>query len=244
MFVDNCKKAYIPGSHLTVDEQLVSFRGRAPFRVYMKSKPDRYGIKIWALVDCATLYTMNLQIYLGKLGNKPEKNQGARVVLDLVQCVPGGRGITTDNFTSKDLSCELQKRKLTLCGTLKQNKRFIPKELLPHKEKPLFSSMFSFQRDVTLVSYVPKPGKSVILLSSEHHQDSVSTEETDYKPDIILHYNSTKGSVDAVDKMAKQYSARRISNRWPMVLFGHLIDMAAINAHQLWLIKNPSAKRR
>lgn len=65
-FVSNCKKAYNPGEHLCVDEQLVPFRGKAPFRVYMKSKPDKYGLKIWALADCVTAYTVNMQAYLGK----------------------------------------------------------------------------------------------------------------------------------------------------------------------------------
>lgn len=35
MFVEHCKSSYNPNSHLTVDEQLVSFRGRCPFIVYM-----------------------------------------------------------------------------------------------------------------------------------------------------------------------------------------------------------------
>lgn len=65
-FVNNCKRAYNPGQHLCVDEQLVPFRGKAPFRVYMKSKPDKYGLKIWALADCCTAYTVNMQAYLGK----------------------------------------------------------------------------------------------------------------------------------------------------------------------------------
>ncbi|XP_051566192.1 uncharacterized protein LOC127447964 isoform X1 [Myxocyprinus asiaticus] len=36
-----------PGPEVTVDEQLVPFRGRCPFRQYMPSKPAKYGIKIW-----------------------------------------------------------------------------------------------------------------------------------------------------------------------------------------------------
>ena len=46
LFNDNCLQNYSPGSHITVDERLVRFRGRCPFRVYMKSKPGRYGIKL------------------------------------------------------------------------------------------------------------------------------------------------------------------------------------------------------
>ena len=70
IFTSNCKKSLYPGDHLCVDEQLVPFRGKAPFRVYMKSKPDKYGIKIWALVDCTTSYIANMQVYLGKFFEK------------------------------------------------------------------------------------------------------------------------------------------------------------------------------
>lgn len=38
---------YNPCECVTVDEQLLGFHGRCPFRQYMKSKPERYGIKFW-----------------------------------------------------------------------------------------------------------------------------------------------------------------------------------------------------
>ena len=83
-FGQECYVYYYPSrpSHLTVDEQLVAFHGKCPFRVYMKSKPARYGIKIWALSNVETSYAFNLQVYTGKEGST-EKNQGARVVMDL-----------------------------------------------------------------------------------------------------------------------------------------------------------------
>lgn len=36
---------YNPGTHITVDECLVLFCGRCPFRQYMQRKPAKYGIK-------------------------------------------------------------------------------------------------------------------------------------------------------------------------------------------------------
>ena len=56
--------------------------------------------------------------------------------------------------------------------------------------------MFGFQEDITCVSYVPKKGKTVVLMSSMHHDDKIdeSTGEL-MKPDIISFYNSTKGGV-------------------------------------------------
>lgn len=46
---------------------------------------------------------------------------------------------------------------------------------------------------------------------------------------IILHYNQTKGAVGTLDKLAKEYTAQRKSNRCPMVMFSHLIDNEGIN---------------
>ena len=49
IFTKNCKKFYLPKDHVTVDEMMIPFRGRVAFRVYMKSKPNKYGIKVWVL---------------------------------------------------------------------------------------------------------------------------------------------------------------------------------------------------
>lgn len=46
IFTKNCRENYKPSAYVAIDEQLVAFRGRCPFRMYIPSKPDRYGIKI------------------------------------------------------------------------------------------------------------------------------------------------------------------------------------------------------
>ena len=40
-FIVNCRRYYSPYENVTIDEQLLSFRERCPFRIYMKSKPDK-----------------------------------------------------------------------------------------------------------------------------------------------------------------------------------------------------------
>jgi hypothetical protein len=62
-FVVNCKKLFEPFEEMTLDEQLVAFRGKYPMRQYMKSKPTKYGIKVWAAVDMKTSYLNNLQVH-------------------------------------------------------------------------------------------------------------------------------------------------------------------------------------
>jgi hypothetical protein len=69
---DNLRDAFVCGPMMTVDEQLVLFRGRCQFRQYIKSKTGRYGIKIWAIVDHDTNYVRKTEIYSGK---SPEKRR-------------------------------------------------------------------------------------------------------------------------------------------------------------------------
>ena len=46
--------AYKPNEHITTDEQVVVFRG--PFRTFIKSKPGKYGIKLWVAADAKNFY--------------------------------------------------------------------------------------------------------------------------------------------------------------------------------------------
>lgn len=62
----NFAEKYTPGRYLTIDERMVSYRGRCSFIVYMKAKPDPYGIKIWAVTDAETSYLLSFDIYAGK----------------------------------------------------------------------------------------------------------------------------------------------------------------------------------
>lgn len=66
MFTKNCRSSYVPSEYLTIDEMLEAFRGRCSIKQYIPSKPNKYGIKIFALSDARTFYTINMEIYAGK----------------------------------------------------------------------------------------------------------------------------------------------------------------------------------
>jgi hypothetical protein len=144
---------------MTVDEQLVAFRGKCPMMQYMKSKPAKYGIKFWAAVDVKTSYLCNFQVYSGKLpGNAPEKNLGHRVVCDLMEPLLGtGSGLTTDNFfTSVPTEELLLQKNITMTGTLRAKKPNIPAIMEAAKGRDLPSSKLIFSGGLAVVSYVPK----------------------------------------------------------------------------------------
>lgn len=112
---------------------------------------------------------------MGKQGDVSEKGQASRVVRDLITNLGPGYNITTDNFyTSLPLAKELLERNLTLVGTLRKSKREIPSEMLEGKKRIEGSSIFCFTDYCTMVSYMPKRDKLVLLLSTMHHDDAIT----------------------------------------------------------------------
>ncbi|XP_050065449.1 piggyBac transposable element-derived protein 4-like [Aphis gossypii] len=174
-FVLSCENCYTVGANVTIDEMLEGFRGRCSFRQYIPSKPNKYGIKIQALVDSRTFYTSKMEVYVGTQPDGPYKceNNPASVVKRLIAPISKtGRNITMDNwYNSIPLAIDLLKNhNTTVVGTLRKNKREIPLCFLETKKRQLNSTMFGYDKDILLTSYVPKKNKNVLLISTMHEQ--------------------------------------------------------------------------
>ncbi|XP_062339699.1 piggyBac transposable element-derived protein 4-like [Osmerus eperlanus] len=199
--VERLPRLYDPGPEVTVDEQLLAFRGRCPFKQYMPSKPAKYGIKSWVACDAKSSYAWKMQVYTGKqMDGVPERNQGMRVVLD----VRGPEG-----------SAEL------------------PSELLTTKTRRVLSLQFAFTPTTTLVSYLAKENKNVLLMSTRHTDAEIS-DRNDGKPTIVLDYNRNKGGVDNLDKVITAYSCKRKTARWLLVIFSNIVDVSSYDAFVIW----------
>ncbi|UYV64257.1 hypothetical protein LAZ67_3000085 [Cordylochernes scorpioides] len=231
--IEKFQSCYTPAEYLTVDEMLVGFRGKCPFKIYIPSKPNKYGIKIVILADSRTHYMYNAMVYTGKSKTPKSKELSlpTQIVLDISRPLwKSNRNITADNwFTSIELVDKLKEHGLTYLGTMRKNKPQIPPQFQPHPKRESGTSIFGFSGTKTLVSYVPKKRKSVILISSMHHDNKC--DETTGKPDIIMDYNLTKGGVDTIDQMVSNFSTSRRSRRWPLALFYALLDITALNSY-------------
>lgn len=51
---------------MTIDDHLIGFCGKCPFKMYIPSKPFKYGIKDIMICDNSTEYMINAVSYLGK----------------------------------------------------------------------------------------------------------------------------------------------------------------------------------
>lgn len=99
---------------------------------------------------------------------------------------------------------------------------------MPNRNRRVETSEFGFTKDMTLVFYVPKKGKSVVLVFSMHHDANIDVETKNQE--IILFYNSTKGGVDALDQKCALYSVKRRSKRGPTVLFYAILNISSVNS--------------
>ena len=237
MFIKQCRNNYIPGSEVTIDEQLIGFTGKCPFRIYIPNKPDKDGIKFPMMCDANSKYMIDAAPYIGRRTNTGGIPLSDFYVQKLSKTIHGSnRNITCNNwFTSIPLAkCLLEKPyNLTLVGALRSNNREIPEQLKNSRSRPLGSSMFCFDGPLTLVSYKSKPAKMVYLLSS--CDENAIINEPSGKPEMILYYNQTKDGVDTFVEMCASMSCSRKTNRWPMAVFYGILDMAFANSAILYV---------
>jgi hypothetical protein len=193
-FCNKMMSHYSVGELVTIDEKLEKFIGKCPFRQYIASKPEKYGIKIYAFVDSKIFYTQNLEIYAGKQPEGPYQlsNSPADVVERISPISGSGRNVTVDNwFISVSLAMKLLKyHNLTILGTIRKNKKEIPPQLVQTNNKAINTTIFCFRKEMTMVSYVPKKGKVLLLVSTMHNDDKIDeTTQQLRKPEIITTYS-------------------------------------------------------
>lgn len=238
LFLPTLRQFYVPREDLTVDEQLVGYRGRVPGRTYMPSKPRKYGIKVFWICESSSGFALNGFIYTGRQPEQPiHHNLGPDIVLQLCEPFFGsGRNIVTDNFfTTHTLATDLLQHRLTLLGTVRVHRRDVPPYIRNVAGRPVHDSRFVFDHDnkIQIVSYVPKKNKNVVLLSSSHSGNQVIDDDL-RKPELILDYNKSKGGVDTMDENVEEFTCRRKTVRWPLLMFYNIIDITTNNAYILF----------
>jgi len=216
-FTENCKTAYKPSEFVTVDEQLLPSKARCRFTQNIASKPDKFGIKFWICADVKSKYVLQGFPYLGKDETHPADMQlGEHVVLKLMEpFLDKGRNVTTDNFfTSLSLARRLLSRSTSLVGTVRMNKRELP-PVAKDVSSPRFESTILKTETEILTIYRCKPRKNVAILSTMHSDVRIADNEKKV-PESVDFYNHTKYGVDIVDQMARKYTTRSGSRRWPV----------------------------
>lgn len=114
--------------NLSVDEQIVPFKGQLSVKQYIRGKPNPWGIKLFLLCGQSGI-VYNLLMYQGNMPEVSEESRkifglGGSVVLFLSEPLKSNRHyLTMDNFfTSINLFYTLQKKKIYATGTIRSNR--------------------------------------------------------------------------------------------------------------------------
>ncbi|KAJ8389957.1 hypothetical protein AAFF_G00112420 [Aldrovandia affinis] len=148
---------------------MVKFKGRLAFRQYLPLKPTKWGVKVWVMAESSTGYITNFQVYTGREG-MGEKGLAHHVIMDLATPYYGSHlSIFMDNFYSGvELFEEMKGHGLDACGTVRANRKGLPKDKMLTKQAALDKHKFRVAQKNDLTFCVWQDTKVVMVLSNYH----------------------------------------------------------------------------
>ena len=205
----------------------------------MANKPDKFGIKFWIAAVLKSKYILNAIPYLGKDETRPAMQRLSEgVVIKLVEpYLSKERNVTTDNFFTSIHLANSSGKKEDTCGDPKQNTKGSSATGKNFTAEQIFQQTLANQKrkqpSTTLTIYQCKQKKNVCILSTLHPSVMVHT-TTKKKPETVTFYDKTKCGVDIADQMARQYTVKAGTRRWPVAVFYNILDLACINVYVLY----------
>lgn len=255
--ISKFKGNYTPSEHLAIDEYLSLWKGRLSFRIYIPSKRERYGVKVFMLCESQSGYLLNFIIYTGATTEylNPLANldlpfdtykSPSKVVLSLLHdYLNKGYCVTLDNYyTLPELAEALLLNDTDCYGTLRK-KSNLPDDFWFWKPARGSTPQAKFEGNIGVMRWndvtKTKKVKYVSMLSTVHKTDR-NTGVVIQKPDVILDYNKTMGGVDLVSRVLIPYSSQRRGVKWYRKLAELFIDISVYNSFILWKKMNPQSK--
>ena len=246
----NCSflKLRKPSVHLAIDETLYPYRGRIGFKQYNPSKPAKYGLLFRSLCDSALQYMYFCLPYAGKPNGQPNEfyvtktDEYTKYLVNGAIKIGGagclrGRNISLDRyFTSVTIADWLLEKNITTTGTLRSDRKGIPKEMKSDADREEKSTKWCFSEKKMLVSYMDKKKsgkKNVLFLTTMYDEIRVSKDQR-VKPQPIVYYDHMKGGVDVVDLVSIGASTRSKTKRWTLNANSFICDTTKTNARTLY----------
>ena len=222
-------KCYVPQDSLSLDETLLLHKGRLSFRMFIKSKRARFGVKIYFLCDSQG-YMVCSEVYYGAgtvlecaepgYDNLSKSEQVVVALLSKAGFLRKGYIVTLDNwYTSLRLCNYLWEQRTPMRGTIRRN-RGIPTVL---KSKQLISRFdVAYVRKGPILCVKYKDRKDVYVISTADAAGEIERETvlrggeriTYKKPVAIHHYNLEMGGVDITDQYLSGLNICRKSQVW------------------------------
>ncbi|KAI4469567.1 piggybac transposable element-derived protein 4 [Holotrichia oblita] len=140
---------------------------------------------------------------------------------------------TTNEEMEKFLATELLARKTHLVGTLRNNRKYNPKEVVQKKLKLI--EIYAKESGTGIMVCKWRDKRDVLVLSTLHKDNMKPLQqrggETE-KPEVILEYNKAKAYIDLADQIKAYSHCLRRGTKWYRKLaFEILVGSTIVNAH-------------
>ena len=146
-FLDMCDRnflhVYKSSKNISVDEASCKWKGHFSHKVYNPRKPSKFHIKLYQVCEADSGYVIACEVYVGKADSTcieisnpidPTVTSTMRLVLGLLekgQLLDKGYNVFTDNYyTSPELLYELFYRQTFATGTVRSNRKNMPKAVV------------------------------------------------------------------------------------------------------------------
>lgn len=203
-------------------------------------------MKGYVLAESETGYVCRYTLYQGQDRENADISQGVahRIVLDMMDgFLDCGHELIMDNwYSSPTLMKELYERGTFAYGTLRSNRKQVPKDIKDkNPNQPLQKGEAQYFTCPPVLTGCWRDRNFITFCSNKHTNfDIVELEKRTWddkpihKPAPIVDYNRYMGGVDLADQMVKYYHMDRRSVKWYRKLFFHLLDIAVHNAHVVY----------
>ncbi|CAM4740376.1 unnamed protein product [Rotaria magnacalcarata] len=236
---------------LSVDEQIIPFKGRSIMKQHMPNKPHRWGYKMFLLAVGESGICYDFLFYVGKSDfDTQEQGFCTRVVLELCETVPRSimhKRFFDNYFTTIKLQVELKKLGIYSVGTVRAN--HLPGLIIKDEKDLSKEGRGSMDHRVAEVDgvqlcavrwYDNKAVNCLFTLYGCQPTDLVerwSSKEKNHiqiaRPNIVKAYNQHMGGVDSIDMLISLYRIDGRSRKYYTKIIFHLIDLSIANG---WLL--------
>ncbi|XP_066596503.1 piggyBac transposable element-derived protein 4-like [Prorops nasuta] len=147
-----------------------------------------------------------------------------------------GHCLYIDNwYSSPDLYNKLYKLKTNVCGTVRKNRKHMPKALESKKLKRGEAAILQC-KNISAIKWKDK--KDVNMLSTMHNvqfsdsgKQNYKTKENVIKPTVVLGYNKNMGGVDGGDQLLSKFHTMRRYHKVYKKEFFYCLDMILLNSY-------------
>ena len=248
-----CLNLYQPLQNLSVDERMVKSKARCHLIQYVKNKPCKWGFKYWVVADTSG-YTVDFDLYTGKMEQKGENGLAYHVVMQLCQNFKfQGYSLYVDNFYSGvALFEDLAKIGIAATGTLRTDRRGVQgvvktlQKALSENRVPRGDGYYIRAASIVYVCWRDKRTVTAMSVALPGHGEEFVERRVKNKegvtriqilcPVVVREYNKYMGGVDKSDQYMAYHNVLRRTVRFWKTPFYHLIDISVVNSFILYNI--------